>query len=68
VRVPEEVKVAGIDNAPFTEFCVVPITSVSQRLIERGRLAVEMMERLVSGGKVDSVSLPAQVRERASTA
>ncbi len=67
IRVPEEVKVAGIDNAPFTDFYVVPITSVSQLFVERGRRAVSLLNRLVQGESAGSISLKPDLRIRASS-
>lgn len=67
VRVPEDVKVIGIDNAPFAEFAIVPLSSIGQRFVDRGRLAVETLNRMVAGEKCRSVSLEPDLRIREST-
>jgi LacI family transcriptional regulator len=68
LSVPEDVRVAGIDNAPYCEFARVPLTSVSQRFDERGARAVEMLLRLVEGQEVASVELEPILHVRASSA
>ncbi|WP_309398768.1 LacI family DNA-binding transcriptional regulator [Cerasicoccus maritimus] len=54
IRVPEDVKVTGIDNSAFCEACSVPITSVDQKPTQRGYAAVEMLEQLIEGKQVES--------------
>lgn len=66
--VPEDVRVAGIDNAPYCEFARVPLTSVSQRFDERGARAVQMLLRLVEGQDVESMVLEPILHVRASSA
>lgn len=41
--VPQQVKVTGVDDAPFCRFCIVPATSVSQEFYARGQLAVQLL-------------------------
>jgi LacI family transcriptional regulator len=67
VRVPEEVKVTGIDASPLARACIVPLTSVSQRYRERGRLAVEMLCDLIGGSERESVWLEPELVVAAST-
>ncbi|MBN2583474.1 MAG: LacI family DNA-binding transcriptional regulator [Planctomycetes bacterium] len=47
IRVPEDVKVIGVDNAPFCEFFTCPITSVDPNFREAGRLAMQMLMQAI---------------------
>lgn len=67
VRVPQDVKIIGVDNAPFTEYCAVPLSSASQRIIDCGQTAVKLIGQMVEGETVESVLLEARICERAST-
>jgi len=67
IRIPQDVKIIGIDNAPFDDLCYVPLSSVSQRFVERGRLAVEIMNRILDGEKPGSINLAPTIHPRAST-
>jgi LacI family transcriptional regulator len=42
-RIPQDVKIIGVDNSPFTDFTVIPLSSVSQEDKERGRRAVQIL-------------------------
>ncbi len=66
-KVPGDVKVIGIDNAPFDELCIVPLSSVSQRFLDRGRLAVETLEALIKGAPVPTTTIEPRLHLRAST-
>jgi len=68
LRVPQHVKVIGVDNAPFCRFAVVPLTSVSQQFRERGRQSVQMLAGLLNGQPASSCQVDPVVWERASTA
>lgn len=67
-KVPNDIKVIGIDNAPFSELCIVPLSSVSQRFLDRGRLAVETLEALIKQGPVPKNTIEPRLHLRASTA
>jgi len=67
LRVPKDVKVVGVDNAPFCRFAVVPLTSVSQQFRERGRQSVQFLASLLDGRPVQSTQLDPVVWERASS-
>jgi LacI family transcriptional regulator len=62
-RVPQDVKIVGVDNSPFCGFSVVPLSSVSQQERERGPLAV--MSLLGEGKK--NVTVEPVLHVRAST-
>ncbi len=54
LRAPEDVRVIGVDNAPYCEFGRVPLSSVSQNFDERGRQAVCMVLDVIDGRDVPS--------------
>lgn len=67
VSIPGDVKVTGIDNSPFCETCSVPLTSIDQKFAQRGRLAVDMLEKLMEGEKVESLKLAPELVVRKSS-
>lgn len=42
-HIPQDVKIIGVDNSPFADFSVIPLSSVSQEDKERGRRAVQIL-------------------------
>jgi LacI family transcriptional regulator len=52
-RVPEDVKIIGVDNSPFCGFSLIPLSSVSQEERLAGRRAVQMLMDLISGKMID---------------
>lgn len=66
-KVPRDVKVIGVDNAPFCQFAIVPLSSVSQQFAQRGTRAVELMTRKLSGEEVPSVQVDPVLCVRASS-
>jgi LacI family transcriptional regulator len=42
-RVPEDVRIIGVDNSPFCQFSIVPLSSVSQEERLRGSIAVKCL-------------------------
>lgn len=67
VSVPGDVIVIGVDNAPYCEFVRTPVSSVSQRFMERGEKAVDLLMSLINGKKASSVDFKPLVVPRAST-
>jgi LacI family transcriptional regulator len=67
VRVPEDVKIVGVDDSPFCPFALVPLTSVSKREEEKGRLAVRMIVDMISGKQVHTQRVEPVLRIREST-
>ncbi len=67
VRVPEDVRVIGVDNAPFCDLLQVPLTSVSQEHRKRGQLAVQAIMALIDNEPVETVSLEPVIYIREST-
>lgn len=66
-KVPSEVKLIGVDNAPFCQFAIVPLSSVSQEFRERGRQAVQLLARKLAGEEIKSVQVPPVVWVRESS-
>ena len=54
VRIPEDVKIVGVDNAPFCNLVPIPISSVSQQLTVVGATAVDLLLKLCAGEKVEN--------------
>lgn len=67
LSVPEDVRVIGIDNAPYCEFARIPISSVSQQFEERGVIAVKNMMKLIDGKKVKSIMVAPKLFQRRSS-
>jgi len=57
LQIPRDVKLVSIDNAPYCDLGIVPITSVSQSYTKRGRVAVELLLELIDGRKVESLDV-----------
>jgi LacI family transcriptional regulator len=66
-RVPEDVRVIGIDNAPYCDFARVPVSSVSQEFGPRGFKAVEMLMALTNGQPADSLCVAPVLHPRLSS-
>ncbi|MCF7818599.1 MAG: LacI family transcriptional regulator [Kiritimatiellales bacterium] len=67
VRIPDDVRIIGMDNAPYCDFAGVSLSSVSQNGVQRGRLALKMLMALIDGETVESVSIPPELFVREST-
>jgi LacI family transcriptional regulator len=67
VKIPEQVRLIGIDNSPFCDFFVVPLSSVSQEEFRRGELAVETLLDAIEGKPVKSVTVSPVVHARRSS-
>ncbi|PTY02905.1 hypothetical protein DB346_07790 [Verrucomicrobia bacterium LW23] len=66
-KVPQAVKVVGIDNSPLAEACIVPITSVTSGMAQSGLKAVELLLKKIGGDKVETTVTHSEVVEREST-
>lgn len=49
-KVPEQVKIAGFGNEPFTSFTEPPITTVDQKSIPMGKITAESFFELLNAG------------------
>ncbi len=68
LRVPEDIAVVGYDDMRFSAFTNPALTTVRAPEVEQGRIAGEMLVRLIAGDKVaePQISLLTQLRIRAS--
>jgi LacI family transcriptional regulator len=67
LRVPEDVKVTGIDNSPFCEYARPTITSVSQQNQFRGQKAMKAILKLATGKTPNESSIEPVLIPRASS-
>ena len=68
ISVPEEISVAGFDDASLCRAIYPPLTSVRQDAARRAQVAVEMLRRLRRGEEVEpQITLPVTLIPRAST-
>lgn len=49
IKIPQDVRIIGIDNSPYCQFLPVTLSSVCQRPMERGELAVSLLNQLING-------------------
>jgi LacI family transcriptional regulator len=54
IRVPEQVSVIGFDDVMYTAQMSPPLTTVHQPLVEIGKMAVNMLLRLIAGQNLES--------------
>jgi len=66
-KVPQQVKLIGIDNAPFCLYAIVPLSSVSQEFESRGRHAVRLLMDKLNGGIISSIQVEPTVHVRLSS-
>lgn len=67
VKIPDEVKITGVDNSPLAEDCIVPITSVTSEMRSSGLKAVELLLQKIEGKKVKSVTIAPRLFVRNSS-
>jgi LacI family transcriptional regulator len=67
LRVPEDARVIGMDNAPYCNFARTSLSSVSQSGSKRGSIAFEMLMALIDGKPADSVTILPRLFARNST-
>jgi LacI family transcriptional regulator len=66
-RVPDDIRLIGVDDAPFCELSIVPLSSISQEFRLRGRRSVELLLNKMSGKKVSSITVAPVLRHRESS-
>src|SRR3981081_761197 len=54
IRVPDAMSVVGFDDVMYTAQMSPPLTTVHQPLVEMGRMAANILLRLISGFSLDS--------------
>jgi DNA-binding LacI/PurR family transcriptional regulator len=67
VRIPHDLSIAGHDNIMLSEHFRVPLTTVRQPKLRLGIAAMEMMQKLRRGERVESKRLSTEIIVRAST-
>jgi LacI family transcriptional regulator len=67
LSIPGDISVAGFGNTLVGEYFRVPLTTVRQPKFRLGCAAVEMMQSLLKGQRVDAQRLPATLAQRDST-
>ncbi len=67
LRVPDDVRLIGIDNSAYCEFSMISLSSISQEFQQRGRLAVRMLMDAVAGKQVRSVTVKPVLHVRQSS-
>ncbi len=65
LRVPGDLSVIGVDGHPLGE--LLGLTTVDQDVAAQGRIAAELVVRLVSGAEVSDVDVPTRLVDRQST-
>jgi DNA-binding LacI/PurR family transcriptional regulator len=68
LEVPRDLSLVGFDDIPPAGRAIPPLTTVRQPLVEKGELAYELMQELLSGEPARSVTLPVELVVRNSTA
>jgi len=68
-RVPEDVRIIGIDNAPYCNYSIVPLSSVSQSFETVGRTAVDLLMTAVGNPEkaIECVDVQPVLHARRST-
>lgn len=54
LQVPEDLSVVGFDDVPMAAWTSPPLTTVRQPIVEKGRLAAQLLIRRMRGEAVDS--------------
>lgn len=54
IRVPEDVRVTGVDDSPLAKTCIVPLTSSTSQIDECGRCAAQSLLRKIEREPVES--------------
>lgn len=54
IRIPDEMSVIGFDDVTYTAQMSPPLTTIHQPLTEMGKMAANMLLRLIAGQRLDS--------------
>ena len=54
IRIPDEMSVIGFDDVTYTAQMSPPLTTIHQPLTEMGKMAANMLLRLIAGQQLDS--------------
>ena len=66
VRVPEDLAVVSFDDSPYCDISPVPVTSLSHGQQNAGRMAADLLMRLMQGQSCQSQVIPWQLVPRQS--
>lgn len=66
-RIPDDVKVIGIDNSPTCDLSIVPLSSIEQHHDTQAYIAADMLFRIIDGEKMDSIVIEPELIVRDST-
>lgn len=68
LKVPDDVSIIGFDDNPLAEYSPVPLTTVSQPIVEMGRLAIEILNQIILNKQTAPVKklLPTKLIKRDS--
>ena len=67
IRVPEQVKVLGVDDSPFCSLTTIPLSSVSTHEAERAAAGVRLLDEAIAGGAPASILRRPTVAARETT-
>lgn len=67
LRVPEDVKVTGVDNSPLAQTCEVPLTSATSEMEACGTAAVKTLVEKIEGVETKPKIIQPRLVVRAST-
>ncbi len=68
VKIPQDISVIGFGNSITSEYFRVPMTTIRQPKYRLGVAAMETMQQLLRGERVETKRLPGELIVRASTA
>ncbi|NCC66367.1 MAG: LacI family transcriptional regulator, partial [Spirochaetia bacterium] len=58
IKVPDDVSVVGFDGMESSRYTLPPLTTVVQPLYEMGKIAVDILDRIMAGGDQEHIVLP----------
>ena len=68
LKIPQDISVVGFGNILVSEHFRIPLTTIRQPKYRLGMAAMDSMQKLLRGERVDSKRLPAELVVRESTA
>lgn len=68
VRIPEEIAIIGFDGLYIGELCEPKLTTIKQNVTDKGKMAVDLLTRKLSGesNKIEKLILPVNFIQRES--
>ncbi|MEO6652807.1 MAG: LacI family DNA-binding transcriptional regulator [Ilumatobacteraceae bacterium] len=68
LTVPDDLSIVGFDDVPRAAAWEPPLTTIRQPLVDKGRVAADLLLELIGGGQPRRIELPIELVIRASTA